>query len=88
MFIVESKARKLVCPFLGGRCRGRKCMAWESVKEEGGRHPAFEMTRCFGYVEDPEGCQPGRCSECLHCPGRCVLMHPTAPYKRGLKTVG
>lgn len=36
MFIVESQAKKLQCPFLGGKCIGRDCMAWKPVREGDG----------------------------------------------------
>lgn len=82
MFIVESQVKKLQYPFLGGNCIGRNCMAWEPVREGDGRHPAFQMTRCFGfYWEENEVECSGGCYKCKHCPGRCIRLHPVDPYE-------
>ena len=87
MFIVESQAKKLQCPFLGGKCIGRDCTAWKPVREGDGQHPAFQMTSCFGFYwqENNETDCSGGCSKCEYCPGRCIRLHPVDPYEAKLK---
>ena len=82
MFLPEVEAKKKECPFLGGQCKGRACMAWKPADASDRENP-FRAAACAEIYRDANGekCD-GNCRRCKYGPGCCALIYPETPIQR------